>query len=58
MRDDFDVLVEVIINHDEIAKHEERFRDLNNILEGSFCAWLKVLDTVVRYITNGAACTL
>jgi hypothetical protein len=58
MRDDLDVLVEVIVNHDEIAEHEERFRNLNDIFKGSFCAWLKVLDTVVGHITDGAACTL
>lgn len=55
MRDDFDILIEVIIDYDEVTEHKECLWYLNRIFKRAFCTRLEILHTIVGHIANGAA---
>ena len=55
MRDDFEALVEVVVNEECVDEHEDRFGDAQGIFERSRGLGLEMLDGVVPNVSNGSS---
>ena len=55
MRDDLDILEEVIVYEQRVGEHEDGLRDSQSVFQWPRRLGLKMLDRIVRDIANGAA---
>jgi hypothetical protein len=55
VRDDLDVLVQMIVYDDRVAEHKDRLGDAERVAQLSGGLGLKVLDAVVGHVADRTA---